>query len=139
MAQKIQSPTATGKTFNRLMRLGYVARAEGHHRKAHSVWRQAAMLRPDDEQVWQALLEVIDNDEDLRVCLRNILAVNPNNTTARRMLQERFGISQPFAAPSPRRPAAYRLGYEILLRLVQSLLMGFLIAVGLIGIQFISF
>lgn len=138
MAQRADT-SATRKTFNRLMRLGHAARAEGMPQQAHTVWRQAAMLQPDNEQVWQALLQVIEKDEDRRVCLRNILAINPHNPYARQLMQEQFGISAPFTGDNLHRAAPRNWRYEVLLRLVQSLLMGLLLAVAIIGVQFISF
>jgi tetratricopeptide (TPR) repeat protein len=138
MAQRTQT-SSSRKTFNRLMRLGHAARAEGLYQEAHTVWRQAAMLQPDNEQVWQALLQVIENDEDRRVCLRNILAINPQNPYAREMLEETYGIDDPLAAVHGHRIERSNLRYEVLLRLVQSLLLGWLMALAIIGVQFISF
>ena len=45
------------------------------------------MLDPYNEQVWLALLEVLDTPEDRRVCLQNILSINPMNVQARRMMR----------------------------------------------------
>jgi ferric-dicitrate binding protein FerR (iron transport regulator) len=69
------------------MRAGQVAYASGQAEKAHRIWRRAAMLSPGEEQVWLALLNVLDDDEDRRVCLQNIVALNPNNQQAKRQLK----------------------------------------------------
>ena len=58
----------------------------GNHQAAHDFWKEAARLSPFNEQVWLALLDVIDSDEDRQVCLQNILQINPMNVQARRML-----------------------------------------------------
>lgn len=55
---------------------------------AHALWRDAATTDPYQEKVWVALLRVLDDDDDRRVCLDNILAINPGNGTARRALDE---------------------------------------------------
>ena len=73
--------------FERLMREGRVALDRGRRDRAHELWREAAMLDPYNEQVWLALLEVLDSLEDRRVCLQNIVEINPLNTQARRMLR----------------------------------------------------
>ena len=65
-----------------LLRAGRLALAQGNRRKAHDLWKQAAMVDPRNEQVWLALLDVVTNYEDKRVCLENILSINPNNRQA---------------------------------------------------------
>ncbi|MGJ3239909.1 MAG: tetratricopeptide repeat protein [Anaerolineae bacterium] len=90
-----KNDTRNPMTFSRLMRLGQVAHAQGDDRAAHHYWQQAAMLEPANEQVWTALMWVIDDDEDRKVCLRNILAINPDNTQAQAMLDELIGETQP--------------------------------------------
>lgn len=82
-------------TFERFMRLGQVAHSQGDIKAAHQYWREAAILEPTNEQVWTALMWVIDDDEDRRVCLRNILAINPENQQARDLLDEIIGETQP--------------------------------------------
>lgn len=92
-----QSKRETRKpmTFTRLMRLGQVAHSEGDKRSAHGYWQKAAMLEPDNEQVWTALMWVIDNDEDRKVCLKNIITINPDNLQAQQMLDDLVGETQP--------------------------------------------
>ncbi|MEO1288128.1 MAG: hypothetical protein AAFV93_10185, partial [Chloroflexota bacterium] len=73
--------------------------SEGDDKTAHEFWQQAAMLQPDNEQVWTALMWVIDNDEDRKVCLKNILTINPSNIQAQRMLDDLIGETQPQTDP----------------------------------------
>lgn len=73
--------------FERLMREGRLALDKGDRDLAHELWREAALLDPYNEQVWLALLDVLETLEDRRVCLQNILEINPLNTQARRMLR----------------------------------------------------
>ena len=94
MAQS-RSETRKPMSFTRLMRLGQVAHSEGDKRSAHEYWQKAAMLEPDNEQVWTALMWVIDNDEDRKVCLKNIITINPDNLQAQQMLDDLVGETQP--------------------------------------------
>lgn len=73
-------------TFADLMQAGRVAYTAGKRRMAHDLWREAANIDPYNEQVWLALLDVLEADADKRVCLQNILAINPLNVQARRLL-----------------------------------------------------
>lgn len=70
-----------------LLRRGRTALQRGNRRRAHALWREAATVDPYDERVWQALLTVVETPDDRRVCLENILAINPLNTEARRQLR----------------------------------------------------
>ncbi len=74
--------------FDELFQAGRSAFAMGNLQQAHDFYKEAARLSPFNEQVWLALLEVIDTDEDRRVCLQNILQINPLNVQARRMLNQ---------------------------------------------------
>ena len=73
--------------FERLMREGRLALDQGDRDLAHELWREAALLDPYNEQVWLSLLDVLESLEDRRVCLQNILEINPLNIQARRMLR----------------------------------------------------
>lgn len=80
-----QQPPSHSK-FTDLMKAGRVAFTAGQTKIAHDLWKDAAAIEPYNEQVWLALLEVLDADEDRRVCLQNIIAINPLNVQARRQL-----------------------------------------------------
>jgi ferric-dicitrate binding protein FerR (iron transport regulator) len=73
-------------SFSDLMQAGRVAFAAGKPQMAHDLWREAASVDPYNEQVWLALLDVLESDQDQRVCLQNILVINPMNVQARRQL-----------------------------------------------------
>jgi len=98
---EIRHDTRNPMTFARLMRLGQVAHAQGDSRTAHEYWRQAAMLEPDNEQVWTALMWVLDDDEDRKICLKNILTINPRNVQAQQMLDDLIGETQPQEKKEP--------------------------------------
>lgn len=76
---------------NDLLREGERAFMEGDRHLAHEKWREAATFAPYYEPVWLALLKVLDSEEDRIVCLENIIAINPLNTDARRMLRRELG------------------------------------------------
>jgi hypothetical protein len=134
---EIQNPVS----FARLMRLGQVAHAQGDSRAAHDYWRQAAMIEPDNEQVWTALMWVLDGEEDRKVCLRNILAINPQNLRAQAMLDELLGdtkaderIKADIEALD--NDSGITIGY-LVLRFAEILWLGGLIATGIIAAQFL--
>lgn len=140
---QVRSDTQNPISFARLMRLGQVAHAQGDNKSAHHYWRQAAMLEPDNEQVWTALMWVVEGDEDRRVCLKNILAINPHNLRAQGLLDELLGETKPderikadVQAPEPIRESQITMGY-IVLRFAEALWLGGLIATGIIAIQFL--
>ncbi len=80
--------------FERLMQEGRIALNRGERDLAHELWREAALVDPYNEQVWLALLDVLDSPEDRRVCLQNILEINPLNVQARRMLRAYEAVDQ---------------------------------------------
>jgi hypothetical protein len=69
-----------------LLAKGERAFKRGDHRRAHDAWRAAAALAPYNERIWIALLRVLEDDADRRVCLQNIVALNPLNAEAQRLL-----------------------------------------------------
>src|SRR6185369_11991841 len=83
-----QAARPGSERFDELFQAGRSAFAMGNLQQAHDFWKEAARLSPFNEQVWLALLDVIDTDEDRRVCLQNILQINPMNVQARRMLNQ---------------------------------------------------
>jgi Tfp pilus assembly protein PilF len=90
---RLMAPDFAGKHNARvewLLGLGEAALRRGDAGKAHRIWREAARLAPYDERVWVALLHVLDREDDRRVCLQNIIAINPLNDEARRLLR-RYG------------------------------------------------
>ncbi|MCA9915727.1 MAG: hypothetical protein KC496_20370 [Anaerolineae bacterium] len=90
------------EAFERLMRLGNVSRAQGDHRLAHEYWREAAMLQPERVEVWKALLNILETDEDRRVCLQNILALEPDNRPAKQQLAALLESTTTETAEHPR-------------------------------------
>jgi hypothetical protein len=77
-----------------LLQAGKRAFTEGNVRLAHDLWREAATVDPYDERVWLALLRVLNSPEDKRVCLENILSINPLNAKARRQLRAYQSVAE---------------------------------------------
>lgn len=75
------------RDFGELMNEGRAALQRGEKQLAHNLWREAAMVDPYNEQVWLALLDVLEAPDDRIVCLQNILSINPMNVQARRLLR----------------------------------------------------
>ena len=90
----MNAQTTSTKHFERLMEEGSVALKSGDRILAHDLWREAALLDPYNERVWLALLDVLERLEDRRVCLQNIVEINPLNVQARRMLRAYEARSQ---------------------------------------------
>ncbi len=121
--------------FGDLMQAGRVAYTAGKRRMAHDLWREAANIDPYNEQVWLALLDVVEADADKRVCLQNILAINPLNVQARRQLGKIEAHKQRLAANKAEMEERRRWWSRyrwVLLR--RALFLG--IAIGLSGIFF---
>lgn len=60
---------------------------EGDRVKAYKLLQEAAKIAPEDETIWWALIDLVETESDRVVCLENILAINPNNLEARRLLR----------------------------------------------------
>jgi hypothetical protein len=85
--------TETGKRpanarVDALLQAGTDAFRTGDKARAHDYWREAATLDPYDERVWMSLLKVIESPVDRRVCLENIVSINPLNAQARQQLRQ---------------------------------------------------
>jgi len=74
---------------------GYVAYNNWELDKARMLFRKSAVTDPANEEVWLALLNVSQLDEDRKVCLHNILVLNPNNKEAEQRLRLMENDTQP--------------------------------------------
>ncbi len=73
--------------FIRLCQAARAAALDGDKDEAHLFYRHAAYIHPFSTTVWIGLAKVVDNDEDRRVALENVLAINPNHPEALQMLK----------------------------------------------------
>lgn len=89
-----------------LLQSGWDALRGGDQAAASVQFRKAAELSPYDERVWKALLNVVSEPDDERVCLENILAINPGNVKAKKRLAALDGPPPTVEAPPPAAPPA---------------------------------
>jgi hypothetical protein len=115
-----------GASFDQFIQAGKAAYAAGEKRRAHELWREAATIDPYQEKVWVALLRVLESDDDRRVCLENILAINPGNQKARRHLN-RINEAEARAARTKRKFKLPRL-ILFLLYVVRGIFIGLIAA-----------
>ena len=108
--------------FARMMRLGPACSVQGARKQAHRYWRRAALIEPGNETVWLSLLNVVETEEDRRVCLENIVAINPHNKEALAQL----GLIEPPPQDSP---------LTVVLRVVWAVLLAVFIAVSIAVIR----
>lgn len=70
----------------------------GNKPEARKLLEKATELDAYNEQAWMWLSAVVETPEDQRVCLENVLIINPNNDNAKRGLAMLSGAS---SAPPP--------------------------------------
>lgn len=81
----------TSQEREKFIKLCQAARAAilaGDLAEAHLYFRYAAYIHPFSTTVWLGLAKVVDSDEDRRVALQNVLAINPHHEEARQFLAE---------------------------------------------------
>lgn len=76
-------------TIDDLLKQGIAALNAGQKSEARSLLTQVVEQDERNEMGWLWLSGAVDTDEDRRVCLENVVAINPNNSIAQRGL-ERF-------------------------------------------------
>lgn len=84
-----------------LLKEGIAAAKAGRKEEARRVLTQVVELDEHNEQGWLWLSGVVESLEDRRICLENVLAINPHNAPAQAGLQY---LRQRAPAPAP--PAA---------------------------------
>jgi hypothetical protein len=87
-----------------MVREGIRAYRAGKKAEARTLLEKAAELDAYNEQAWMWLSAVVDTPEEQRICLENVLTINPNNQNATQGLQMLSGgtASAPPAAQSPK-------------------------------------
>jgi hypothetical protein len=82
-----------------LLQQGIAAARGGQADMARQLFRQAARLEPRNEAAWQWLITVAEDNNERSFCLKQLLAINPQNERAREALQR-------LSAEQPGQPAA---------------------------------
>jgi len=100
-----------------LLRMGITALKAGRKKEAHRLLTQVVEQDERNEMAWLWLSGVADTDEKRRICLENVLAINPNNGLAQRGLTtlQKRGSSESGSIPDvafPRDQARLRSARE---------------------------
>lgn len=72
--------------IRQLLREGVEAARAGDRATARDRFEQVTELDESNEQAWFWLASVVESDEEKRVCLENVLHINPDNERARQIL-----------------------------------------------------
>lgn len=59
----------------------------GNHEKGRQILEELLEVDETNEDIWLWLTSVVDSEEDIEICLENVLALNPNNVLAQRGLE----------------------------------------------------
>lgn len=96
-----------------LLQQGIAAARAGRKPEARQLLMQVVEADERSEQGWLWLSGVVDDPNDIRTCLQNVLDINPGNAAAKKGLawvEARYGPAQPAAAraepPTPQAAAA---------------------------------
>ncbi len=84
-----------------MVREGIAAYKEGRKDEARALLTKATEIDQYNEQAWLYLSGVVEAPDDQRICLENVLAINPMNERARKGLQFLEGESVSFEKPKP--------------------------------------
>lgn len=86
-----------------LLRRGIEAAREGRKAEARSLFEQVTDLDENNEKAWFWLASVVETDEERRICLSNVVHINPSNERAKRALtqiEERLQEKKPAVSPN---------------------------------------
>jgi len=93
---------STPNDIAELLRKGIEAAREGKRDEARGLFEQVVELDEKSEKGWFWLASVVESDEERRICLGNVLHINPNNERAKRALdtlQSKAKTAKPVAPP----------------------------------------
>jgi ribosomal protein L40E len=109
-----RSELPTRTDVNQLLAMGMASARAGQRAEAYNLLLDVVELDQHNEQAWLWLSAVTDNLEDQRICLENVLTINPDNTVARERLAalaadgNQQGVDSPRAVICPRCGAGNR-------------------------------
>ena len=94
-------------TTDDLLQEGIAALKAGHKTVARNMLMQVVQQDERNEMAWLWLSGTVDTDEERRICLENVLSINPNNGLARRGLESLLASRdvQPLRPISPPTPS----------------------------------
>jgi hypothetical protein len=76
------------KNAQELLREGIELAREGKKAEARKLFEQVVELDDKSEKGWFWLASVVDTDDEKRVCLGNVLFINPNNERAQKAMEQ---------------------------------------------------
>jgi ribosomal protein L40E len=96
-----ESELPTRPEVNRLLAKGVESAKAGQRAEAYNLFLDVIELDRHNEVAWLWLSTVTDDLKDQRVCLENVLIINPDNTAARERLAALYanGVHQANATP----------------------------------------
>lgn len=71
-----------------LVRKGIEAARDGDKAAARELFEQVLKLDDRDERAWFWMASVVETDEEKRICLSNVIQINPGNERARKVLEQ---------------------------------------------------
>lgn len=71
-----------------LLKQGIEAAREGKKAEAREFFQQVVELDEKNERAWFWMASVVDSDDEKRICLKNVVQINPNNERARKALEQ---------------------------------------------------
>src|SRR5947208_10471990 len=95
-------------TMNDLLQQGIAAAREGRREEARALLAQVVEADERNEQAWLWLAGVVTEPEEMRICLENVLDLNPDNVKAQQGLawvNARYGPPEQPAPAAPTAPA----------------------------------
>jgi len=96
----------TTPNFDNRLELGIAALKAGKRDEARRLLLQLVEAEEHNEQAWLWLSGAVETDEERRICLENVLTLNPNQQTARYGLEKLRGEGETAVSPSPPPPAS---------------------------------
>ena len=124
--------------ITQMLRLARIAANEGDLDSANQLLKRAALIDPANEQVWMMLLYVVETVEDRRTCLLNIIAINPDNESAKSMLaqlEEEAALTDEQRQERRQKPLSARL-LDILLWVIEIVVILLLIGLAIVLIAY---
>ncbi len=94
------APTNSEHDIKNLLRAGIAAAKAGQKEEAHKFLMDVLRANDRNETAWLWLSGVVASNDERRICLENVLTLNPGNQTARRGL-EKLAASEAEAASQP--------------------------------------
>ncbi len=89
-----------------LLKAGIDAAKAGNKVEARRLLEQVLEKDDNNETAWMWYASVVDSAQKRRICLENVLEINPNNTRAREALEKLGPAGKEPAAPKPSAPAS---------------------------------